>query len=372
MERLGPNMMIDVIAGARPNFMKVAPILRAFRNTHGGVRTRLVHTGQHYDADMSDVFFAELGISTPDVHLGVGSGSHGAQTARILSAYEELLLKEPARGVVVVGDVNSTMACSLAAVKLGIPVAHVEAGLRSFDRTMPEEINRVVTDAIADVLFTSESSGERNLTHEGIPPERIVPAGNVMIDTLVHELPAARAARANEAIGLGEKRYAYVTLHRPSNVDDPKRLDELVRVLQSLASRLPIVFPVHPRTRKQLEAAGAWQAFASSQGVFATPPKGYRESLGLMAASTVCITDSGGVQEETSYLAVPCLTVRSNTERPVTVDVGTNTLVGDDPSLIDRYVTDILSGRYKKGAPIPGWDGRSSERIAAELVKRWT
>jgi len=363
-------MLIDVMAGARPNFMTVAPIMRAY-GAPAGVHARLGLTGQHYDADMSDVFFAELGISAPDVHLGVGSGPHGAQTARILSAYEELLLREPPRGVVVVGDVNSTMACSLAAVKLGIRVAHVEAGLRSFDRTMPEEINRVVTDSVADVLFTSESSGERNLAREGIAPERIVPVGNVMIDTLVHELAAARAGRPREAIGLGDRQYAYVTLHRPSNVDDPKRLAELVLVLQRLSARLPVVFPVHPRTRKQLEAAGAWQAFAASPGMFATAPKGYRESLGLMAESTVCVTDSGGVQEETSHLGVPCLTIRSNTERPVTVDVGTNTLVGDDPSLIDRYVTDILGGRYKKGGPIPRWDGHTAERIASELVKRW-
>jgi UDP-N-acetylglucosamine 2-epimerase (non-hydrolysing) len=363
--------MIDVIAGARPNFMKVAPILRAFRVAHPGIRTRLVHTGQHYDADMSDVFFAELGIAAPDVHLGVGSGPHGAQTARVLTAYEELLLREPPKGVVVVGDVNSTLACTLAAVKLGVPVAHVEAGLRSFDRTMPEEINRLMTDAVADVLFTSEPSGDRNLAHEGIPAVRIVPAGNVMIDTLVHELPGVRDARPQEALGLEGQRYAYVTLHRPSNVDDPKRLADLVEILQQLAARLPVVFPVHPRTRKQLETSGKWEAFAASPGMFATPPKGYRESLGLMAESAVCITDSGGVQEESSYLDVPCLTVRSNTERPVTVDIGTNTLVGDDPSLIEKYVTEILDGKYKKGAPIPGWDGHAAERIANELIKRW-
>jgi UDP-N-acetylglucosamine 2-epimerase (non-hydrolysing) len=364
-------MLLDIIAGARPNFMKVAPILRAFRDAHARVRARLVHTGQHYDADMSDVFFAELGIAAPDVHLGVGSGPHGAQTARVLTAYEDLLLREPPKGVVVVGDVNSTLACTLAAVKLGVPVAHVEAGLRSFDRTMPEEINRVMTDAVADVLFTSEPSGDHNLAHEGVSAARIVAVGNVMIDTLVHELPAVRDARTYEAVGLSPRSYAYVTLHRPSNVDDPKRLAELVDILERLAARLPVVFPVHPRTRKQLEASGSWASFAASPGMFATAPKGYRESLGLMAESALCITDSGGVQEETSYLGVPCLTVRSNTERPVTVDIGTNTLVGDDPSLIEKYVTDILAGSYKKGAPIPGWDGHSAERIVNELVKRW-
>jgi len=301
----------------------------------------------------------------------VGSGPHGAQTARVLTAYEELLLRDPPRGVIVVGDVNSTLACSLAAVKLCIPVAHVEAGLRSFDRTMPEEINRVMTDAVADVLFTSEPSGDRNLAHEGIPAIRIVPAGNVMIDTLIHELPAVRGLRPHESVGLHEQRYAYVTLHRPSNVDDPGRLAELVDVLQRLAARLPVVFPVHPRTKKQLEASGAWSTFAASPGMFATAPKAYRESLGLMAESAVCITDSGGVQEESSYLGVPCLTVRSNTERPVTVDIGTNTLVGDDPSLIEKYVTEVLDGKYKQGTPIPGWDGHAAERIAEELVKRW-
>lgn len=364
-------MIIDVIAGARPNFMKVAPILRAMKRVRPALPARLVHTGQHYDADMSDVFFAELGIDAPGVHLGVGSGPHGAQTARILAAYEELLLRDPPRGVVVVGDVNSTLACTLAAVKLRIPVAHVEAGLRSFDRSMPEEANRIMTDAVADLLFTSEPSGEKNLLREGASPERIVPAGNVMIDTLVRELPRARALRPHEALGLGAKRYAYVTLHRPSNVDEPVRLAAVIDALRRLASRLPVVFPVHPRTRKRLEAAGAWDAFATTPGVFATPPKGYRESLGLMAESALAVTDSGGVQEETSYLGVPCLTVRSNTERPITITAGTNTLIGDDLTLIDRYVADILEGSYKRGGPIQGWDGHAAERIVDELVKRW-
>jgi len=363
-------MMIDVVAGARPNFMKVAPILRALK-ARPALRGRLVHTGQHYDAEMSDVFFEELGIDAPDIHLGVGSGSHGAQTARILQTYEALLLREPPRGVVVVGDVNSTLACTLAAVKLLIPVAHVEAGLRSFDRSMPEETNRVMTDAVADVLFTSEPSGDSNLRREGIAPERIVPVGNVMIDTLVHELPRARSLRPHEALALTPKGYAYVTLHRPSNVDDPERLADIIAVLRHLATRLPVVFPVHPRTRNRLEAASAWDEFTRASGIFATPPKGYRESLGLMAESAVAITDSGGVQEETSYLGIPCLTVRPNTERPITVTAGTNTLVGDDLSLIEGHVASVQGGTYKRGSPIPGWDGHAAERIVEALAERW-
>lgn len=363
---------VDVVAGARPNFMKVAPILSAARRTEDlPFRARLVHTGQHYDPDMSDVFFEQLGIGVPDVHLGVGSGSHGAQTARVLLSYEEHLLRSRAAGIVVVGDVNSTLACTLAAVKLGIPVAHVEAGLRSFDRTMPEEINRVMTDVVADVLFASEPSGERNLVREGVDPSRIVLAGNVMIDTLVQKLPDARAHSPRATLGLEPRRYAYVTLHRPSNVDDENRLRQLVSLLQRVAGRLPVVLPTHPRTKKQLEALGVWSSLSATPGLTLLPPQGYRENLGLMAEAVVVITDSGGIQEETTYLGVPCLTVRNTTERPVTVELGTNTVVGNDLSAIEGLVTDVLGGRYKKGQPVPGWDGHASERIIAELSRRW-
>jgi len=364
---------IDVVAGARPNFMKVAPILRVMKCRRGPLAARLVHTGQHYDQGMSDVFFRQLAIAEPDRHLGVGSGSHGAQTARILAAFEEHLVQTEPRsaGVVVVGDVNSTMACALAAVKLRIPVAHVEAGLRSFDRDMPEEINRVVTDAVADLLLVSEPAGEENLRREGVAPERIVYVGNVMIDSLVRELPEARALGFAESLDLSPGTYCFVTLHRPSNVDDPARLTRTVRLLEWVAARMPVVFPMHPRTRARLEEAGLLTSLQAGSGVRCLEPVGYRESLGLMEASRLVLTDSGGIQEETSYLGVPCLTLRPNTERPVTVSLGSNTIVGDDPDSARTLITEIVDGRYKKGIPISGWDGYAAERVVDTLQRAW-
>ena len=362
-----------LVAGARPNFMKVAPVLRALASRDHAFAPALVHTGQHYDEGMSDVFFRQLGIPEPDVHLGVGSGSHGAQTGRILAAFEEhlLALSPRPKGAVVVGDVNSTMACALAAVKLGIPVAHVEAGLRSFDRTMPEEINRVVTDTVADLLLVSEPAGEENLRREGIPSQRIRYTGNVMIDTLVRELDAARALDMAASLRLSPGGFAYVTLHRPSNVDSPERLGALVGFLETLARRLPVVFPVHPRTAERLRAGGLVARLGSTPNVRLSPPLGYRESLGLMAAARLAVTDSGGVQEETTFLGIPCLTLRPNTERPVTVSAGTNTVVGDDLALAERVVDEILAGRYKRGQAIPGWDGHAAERVVDALVEAW-
>jgi UDP-N-acetylglucosamine 2-epimerase (non-hydrolysing) len=364
--------VLELVAGARPNFMKVAPILRELVAREGPFQPRVVHTGQHYDTSMSDVFFSELGIPQPDVHLGVGSGTHGAQTARILAAYEAHLLGADQRpaGVVVVGDVNSTMACTLAAVKLGIRVAHVEAGLRSFDRTMPEEINRIVTDALVDLLLVSEPSGQANLLREGILPDKIKLVGNVMIDTLVSELRAARELAMRQRLGY-QTPFAFVTLHRPSNVDEPGRLAELVGLLERLGQSLGVVFPVHPRTRGRLEEFGLLGRLGSARGVSLLGPLGYRESLGLMAEASVVITDSGGIQEETAFLAVPCLTVRPNTERPITVDQGTSTLVGDDLGKIEPLVGDVLGGRYKRGRAIPLWDGHAAERIVSELVAAW-
>lgn len=364
---------IVVVAGARPNFVKVAPILRALEARAPSIDRRLVHTGQHYDAGMSDVFFEQLGIPAPHVHLNVGSGTHGAQTARVLAAFEEYLLAGAPRprGVVVVGDVNSTLACALAGVKLLIPVAHVEAGLRSFDRTMPEEINRLATDAIADLLLTSEPSGEANLRHEGIPGERIHFVGNVMIDSLVRELPAARALGTPASRGLTPGRFALVTLHRPSNVDGAERLDRLVGFLERMAARIPTVFPAHPRTRASLERFGLMDRVGAARGLALLDPLGYRENLGLMADAALVVTDSGGMQEETTYLGVPCLTLRPGTERPVTATEGTNTIVGEDLGRAEELVNEILAGRYKKGGAVHGWDGRAAERVADVLMKAW-
>jgi UDP-N-acetylglucosamine 2-epimerase (non-hydrolysing) len=364
---------IIVVAGARPNFVKVAPILRALMAAAPSAPPTLVHTGQHYDAGMSEVFFEQLGIPAPTVDLNVGSGSHGAQTARVLAAFEQHLMAchpEP-RGVVVVGDVNSTLACALAAVKLLVPVAHVEAGLRSFDRTMPEEINRVATDAIADLLLTSEPSGEVNLRHEGVPDDRIRFVGNVMIDTLVRELPAARALDMAAVRGLERGRYALVTLHRPANVDDASRLADVAGFLERTAARLPTVFPAHPRTRASLERFGLARRLASCAGLSVLEPLGYRENLGLMADAELVVTDSGGMQEETSYLGVPCLTLRPGTERPVTVSEGTNTVVGESLDRAESLLLEVLAGKRKMGRPIPGWDGHAAERVAEILGKAW-
>jgi UDP-N-acetylglucosamine 2-epimerase (non-hydrolysing) len=360
---------IDCVIGARPNFMKAAPLLRALEAS--GVAVCLVHTGQHYDRSMSEVFLEQLGVRTPDVQLNVGSGTHGQQTARILERYEAHLLQTRPAGVVVVGDVNSTLACSLAAVKLPIPVAHVEAGLRSYDRRMPEEINRIVTDALADVLLVTEASGRENLVREGIDPARIHEVGNLMIDTLLHELPHARSLGMPSRFGLEAGGFGLVTLHRPSNVDDAGVLGTLADLLRELARTLALVFPVHPRTRTRLEAAGLWHDLVRAPGLMITEPLGYRENLGLMAAARVVLTDSGGIQEETSFLGIPCLTLRDTTERPITVTVGTSTLVGNDPATIRGQFLDVVEGRYKPGTPIPLWDGHAAERAAAVLRESW-
>ncbi len=349
--------------------MKVAPLLRALRGTP--LVARLVHTGQHYDVDMSDVFFQQLGIPEPDVYLGVGSGRHGQQTARVLESFETYLVNAPQtqRGVVVVGDVNSTVACSLAAAKLGIPVAHVEAGLRSFDRTMPEEIDRVITDAIADLLFVSEPAGEENLRREGVSEHKINYAGNVMIDTLVAQLPVAESLNINTMFEFEPGDYALVTLHRPSNVDVPKRLFALIDFLLYASKGIHVFFPVHPRTRERLCSSGLIGKLDGCVTLFA--PLGYIENLALMKAAKLVLTDSGGMQEETTFLRVPCLTLRTTTERPITVSHGTNTIVGDDLGRAYRAFDEVLAGSYPRGRAIPGWDGRASERIAATLSHAW-
>lgn len=359
--------IVDLVAGARPNFMKLAPVERALRS-HPEVRARIVHTGQHYDAGMNEVFFAELGIPAPEVHLEVGSGSHGAQTARILERYEAHLMESRPAAAVVFGDVNSTVACALAAVKLGVPVAHVEAGLRSFDRTMPEEINRLLTDAIAGLLLVSEPSGVANLRHEGVADAKVRLVGNVMIDTLAAELERARALDAPGRLGLGAGGYGLVTLHRPSNVDDPATLGVLLRLLAELARELPLVFPVHPRTRVAAERAGLGTLLTSEGRLRCVEPIPYRDNLSLMQGARVVLTDSGGMQEETTYLHVPCLTLRENTERPVTVERGTSRLVGHDRGRIRAAWDDVLAGRWPAGEAVELWDGRAGERVAAALA----
>jgi UDP-N-acetylglucosamine 2-epimerase (non-hydrolysing) len=366
--------VIDVVAGARPNFMKVAPILRVLASRGRPLSARLVHTGQHYAEGMSDVFFRQLGIPTPDVHLDVGSGRHGEQTARVLERFEKHLLEATprSRGVVVVGDVNSTAACALAAIKLGIPVAHVEAGLRSFDRSMPEEINRLVTDAIADLLLVSEPEGEANLRREGIAPEKIRYVGNVMIDTLVHELPTARGLDLRAHFGLSGEPFAYVTLHRPANVDTAESLAAHVAFLERVSRTLALVFPVHPRTLERLRQFELLERLSREPRIQVLAPLGYHESLALLSTARLVLTDSGGIQEEASYLGVPCLTLRPNTERPATVTFGTNTVVGDDLARAEALVAEVVGGRYKSGQAIPGWDGRASERVVDVLAQAWT
>lgn len=354
---------IALVAGARPNFMKIAPVLRAIDELDPPFSSVLVHTGQHYSAELSDVFFAQLGIRQPDAHLEAGSGTHGEQTARVLEAFERFLLKSiPAiDAVMVVGDVNSTLAAALAAAKLGVPVVHLEAGLRSFDWSMPEEINRLATDAISSLLLVSEPAGEENLRREGVSTARIRYVGNVMIDSLAHHL--------EEAAGLplpvnGGERFALVTLHRPSNVDSSDSLGAIADLLAEVARRLPVFFPAHPRTRARLDEFGLLVRLG---GVTLLPSLGYLENLRLMSQAALVLTDSGGVQEETSWLSVPCLTLRENTERPVTISKGTNTLVGRDFGKAACLVDEILAGNYKKGSPIDGWDGRASHRVVEEL-----
>jgi UDP-N-acetylglucosamine 2-epimerase (non-hydrolysing) len=319
---------------------------------------------------MSDVFFSELRIPAPDVCLDVGSGSHGAQTARILERYEALLLERPAAATVVFGDVNSTVACALAAVKLGVPVAHVEAGLRSFDRTMPEEVNRTLTDAMSDLLLVSEPSGLGNLGREGIDGAKVRLVGNVMIDTLLASLEAARSSRAPCRLGVRPREYGLVTLHRPVNVDDADVLGSLLGVLEELGRELPLVFPMHPRTRASAARAGLDRHLTARNGLRVVEPLPYHDNLALMAGARVVLTDSGGMQEETTVLGVPCLTCRDTTERPVTVERGTSRLVGRDPERIRAAFRDVMEDRWPAAQPIPLWDGRAGER-AAEALLAW-
>ncbi|NEX64183.1 non-hydrolyzing UDP-N-acetylglucosamine 2-epimerase [Noviherbaspirillum galbum] len=363
------------VVGARPNFMKIAPIAAALAAHAPGLRVGLLHTGQHYDAAMNHQYFEALGIPAPDINLEVGSGTHAQQTAEVMRRFEPALDACGARSVLVVGDVNSTIACALVAVKKNIPVIHVEAGLRSFDRGMPEEINRILTDQISDLLFTSEQGARANLLREGIREEAIRFAGNVMIDTLRanldRALPLSRIVppELRERHGLTGKQYAVVTLHRPANVDDPAVLASLVDTLVETSKRLPVIFPMHPRTRSMLERASLLEALERGR-VAVLPPQGYLEMLGLMKDATVVLTDSGGIQEETTALGVPCITLRESTERPVTVDEGTNTIAGTEPRVILGLVEEVLSTGGKRGKIPEGWEGKASVRIAV-AIRDW-
>jgi len=411
-----------VVAAARPNFMKVAPLIRAIHVhnslNEGNIHPLLVHTGQHYDVNMSDAFFSDLRLPEPDVHLGVGSGTHGEQTGKVLIEFEKVLSREQPDLVIVVGDVNSTLACTLAAVKLHIPVAHVEAGLRSFDRDMPEEINRLVTDALSDYLFTPSPDGDENLLKEGIPKEKIFLVGDIMVDSLLFSLEHAKKTDILERLGLKSNKesplltsafpvefptnrdhstgdhqpptsvmpYALLTLHRPSNVDNKTSLGRITQGLLEVASKIPILFPIHPRTKKQVELFGMESAFEFHPSVDLSPvdyyegmtlkkkihcfePLGYLEFLNLMAHAKIVLTDSGGIQEETTVLNIPCITLRDTTERPITLTQGTNVLVHDDPEKIVAEVTKILNGNYRQGTCPSIWDGHTAERIVNILAK---
>ncbi len=351
-------MHILHIVGARPNFMKVAPVLAALKKRENVTQT-LVHTGQHYDVNMSDVFFQQLGIPAPDVNLAVGSGSHAKQASEIMTRFEPVLIERRPDLVLVYGDVNSTVATALVCSKLGVRVGHVEAGLRSFDRTMPEEINRLVTDQLSDLLFTPSEDGDENLRREGIPAEKIFRVGNVMIDSLVRLLPEARKTR----VANFPDRYALVTLHRPANVDDSSALKGILASLLAVSRELAVVFPAHPRTRQRIADFG----FDTGQ-FLVLDPLPYVDFLGLQSRAAVVITDSGGIQEETTYLGIPCLTVRENTERPITVSAGTNVLVGRDPKKLSAELSRVLAGKSKKGTTPPLWDGHAGERIADILA----
>lgn len=356
------------VVGARPNFMKVAPIVAAMKKRPNNFLPLVVHTGQHYDAAMSDSFFRDLELPEPDTHLGVGSASHAAQTAAVMERFEPVVLSEKPDWVLVVGDVNSTIACALVCVKLGVKVAHVEAGLRSRDRTMPEEINRLLTDQIADLLFTPSQDADENLVNEGIPRERIRFVGNIMIDSLQRHVRAARSLPTREQLGINDIDFALLTLHRPSNVDTRESFERILAALEVIAAKLPIVFPVHPRTRKTIAELGLSSRVESIKELRTVEPLRYLDFLNLTSSARLVLTDSGGIQEETTALGIPCLTLRENTERPITVEMGTNVVVGTDTTRIIAAAKAALNGSANKEVRQPPlWDGHTSERILDAL-----
>jgi UDP-N-acetylglucosamine 2-epimerase (non-hydrolysing) len=371
------RLKIMSIVGARPNMMKVAPLLAELRRHHE-IEPVLVHTGQHYDYSMSQVFFDQLGVPPPDYNLDVGSGPHYAQTADIMQRFGDLVQQDRPDMVLVAGDVNSTIACALVAAKERIPIAHVEAGLRSFDRSMPEEINRILTDALSDLLFTTEESANQNLANEGVAPDKVFFVGNLMIDSLVRALKIARPSSLRSELGLTARPYVVLTLHRPSNVDNGDELKHTLEAIAEVAQRIPVVFPAHPRTARNIEAAGlsaarVWKGgLLPVSGLWMMPPAPYLDFLDLVQHAVMVITDSGGVQEETTFLGVPCLTYRDNTERPVTVSMGTNQVVGCDPHHLLLKALEVLESTHQgKGGPPPVrpplWDGRTAPRIVRVL-----
>jgi UDP-N-acetylglucosamine 2-epimerase (non-hydrolysing) len=361
------TLAIHLIAAARPNFMKIAPLYHALLK-ESWCRPRIVHTGQHYDPNMSDAFFADLDLPKPEVHLGVGSGSHAEQTGRVMIEYEKVCKDQRPDWIVVVGDVNSTLACALVGAKLLIRVAHLEAGLRSGDRTMPEEINRIATDAIADVLWTPSPDGNEHLAREGVPADKIELVGNIMLDSFELLAPKIRAANRAGKLGLPSENYGVVTLHRPSNVDAREPLELIVDKLVAIAERLPLVFPIHPRTRQRLKDFGLQERLESARAITLTEPLSYIEFMSLVIDCRLVLTDSGGVQEETSYLGIPCLTLRENTERPITLTAGTNRLVKAET--MDRDVARVLESRARTACKIALWDGRTADRVVASLKRR--
>ncbi len=363
-------MKVFLVAGARPNFMKIAPIYEELRKYPDRFEPFIIHTGQHYDDEMSKVFFEDLKLPEPDIYLEIGSASHAVQTAKIMIEFEKAILKENPGLVVVVGDVNSTLACSLVSSKLLIPVAHVEAGLRSFDRTMPEEINRLVTDSLSDYFFTTCEDANDNLKKEGIPEKKMFFVGNTMVDTLLKFGANHKGTSTLSKLGVREKEYALLTLHRPSNVDDKRIFTSIIDALEEIQERIKIIFPTHPRTKKQIKNLGMEDKFVSMQNIIFTEPLGYLDFMGLLTCSKFVLTDSGGIQEETTVLGIPCLTLRKNTERPITVTEGTNVLVGVDKERIVEESCRILDGNGKLGRIPQLWDGKAAQRIIKILMER--
>lgn len=360
------------VVGARPNFMKIAPLHKAFQ-ANPNIESLILHTGQHYDQKMSDIFFNQLGLPKPDYYLGVGGGSHTYQKANVMLKFEQVLLKEKPDVVLVVGDVNATAACSIVSVKMGITTVHVEAGLRSGDRTMPEEINRIITDAICDGLFVTEHSGLINLAKENVPDEKIFFVGNVMIDSLVHFREKASQSTILEEIGVLPKSYFLMTMHRPHNVDNEKGLKSIIQIIKNATEHKKVVFAIHPRTKNNMNKFGLYEELQAIEDLTLLGPQGYLQFLKLMDNAALIITDSGGIQEETTFLQVPCITFRDTTERPVTVELGTNFLMQDlNPVTVQAKVNDILNGNAKKGSIPPFWDGNAALRIADILVKKFS